>query len=222
MKQNIFKKYNFISLLFVLLCLFALNIILTSCNYSDLQHHEHTFDKETVVSPTCIDKGYTLIECECGETTKTNYVLTVEHTYSDFEIRTEATTYSVGLKERICTVCGVVDKEIIPQVTVKLEIVENDNNKLYVGKIDFPSTTITQHTVPDSFVTEIDIEQKSIIVKAEDLPKDIYDDLKDIVIDTFPKDSSNIVIGDIKIENIEDFIIYIENENGNLIPAPWE
>ena len=70
-------------------------------------------------------------------------------------------------------------------------------------------------------ITEIDVEQKTIIVKAEDLPKDIYDDLKDIVIDTFPKDSSDIVVGDVKIENIEDFITYLEDENGDLVAVPW-
>ena len=83
------------------------------------------------------------------------------------------------------------------------------------------STIITQYTVPDSFSTEIDVEQKTIIVKAEDLPKDIYDDLQNIVIDTFQKDSSDIIIGDVKIENIEDFIIYIEDENGDLVAVPW-
>lgn len=191
--------------------------------YAKFTHNEHCFDKEIVVNPTCTEKGYTLKECECGETTKTNYVLTVEHTFSDFEIRTEATTYSVGLKERICTVCGFVDKELIPKVSVSfgVTVIEPYNPNLYIGEIDFPSTTITQYTVPDSFSTEIDVEQKTIIVKAEDLPKDIYDDLKDIVIDTFPKDSSDIVIGDVKIENIEDFIIYIEDENGELVPVPW-
>ena len=28
-------------------------------------------------------------------------------------------------------------------------------------------------------------------------------------------------IGDVKIENIEDFIIYIEDENGDLVAVPW-
>ena len=189
--------------------------------YAKFTHKEHSFDKETVVAPTCTEKGYTLKECECGETTKTNYVLSVEHTYSDFEIRTEATTYSTGIKERICTVCGFVDKEIIPRATVKFEAVLDDTYRVYSGTIAFPATTIKEYTVPDSFSTEIDVEQKTIIVKAEDLPKDIYDDLKDIVIDTFPKDSSDIVVGDVKIENIEDFIIYIEDENGDLVAVPW-
>ena len=191
--------------------------------YAKFTHNEHRFDKETCVNPTCTENGYTLKECECGETTKTNYVLTVDHTFSDFETRTEATTYSVGLKERICTVCGFVDKEIIPKVSVSfgVTVIEPYNPNLYIGEIDFPSTIITQYTVPDSFSTEIDVEQKTIIVKAEDLPKDIYDDLQNIVIDTFQKDSSDIIIGDVKIENIEDFIIYIEDENGDLVAVPW-
>ena len=45
--------------------------------YAKFTHKEHSFDKETVVAPTCTEKGYTLKECECGETTKSNYVLSV-------------------------------------------------------------------------------------------------------------------------------------------------
>lgn len=191
--------------------------------YAKFTHKEHSFDKETVVAPTCTEKGYTLKECECGETTKSNYVLSVEHIYSDFEIRTEATTYSIGWKERICTVCGFVDKKIIPQEIVKMEVVENSS--AYAGVIDLPKLNLgnnyTSATVQDSVRIELNPEQNSLIVKAEDLPKDIYNDLRDIVIDTFPKDNGNIIIGDIKIENVEDLIIYIEDENGDLVAVPW-
>ena len=192
--------------------------------YAKFTHKEHSFDKETVVAPTCTEKGYTLKECECGETTKTNYVLTVDHTFSDFETRTEATTYSVGLKERICTVCGVVDKEIIPKVSVSFGVTVFDPN-LYIGKIDIPNlipdNKYTPVPLPETLITEVNTEEYTLIVKAEDLPKNIYDDLQNIIIDTFQKDSSDIIIGDVKLENIEDFIIYIEDENGDLVAVPW-
>ena len=192
--------------------------------YAKFKHNEHSFDKETVVSPTCTDKGYTLKECECGETTKTDYVLTVEHTYSDFEVRTEATTYSVGLKERICTVCGSVDEEIIPQVSVSFGVTVIDPN-LYIGEIAIPNlipdNKYTPVPSPETLITEVNTEEYTLVVKAEDLPKDCYDDLKNIVADTFQKDN-NIIINGIEIENVEDFIIYIEDENGDLIPVPWQ
>lgn len=223
MKQRMLEITNFITLLFVLLLFFATSIILTSCNNADLNHTEHSFDKSTVIDPTCVNKGYTIRECECGETVKTDYILPLQHTYSDFEIRTKATTYSVGLKERICTVCGLIDREIIPKATVKWEIVQFDNSNLYVGEIDLPSLEITgSSSIPDSLKTEFNIEERTITVKVEDLSPNTYDDLKNIVLTTFVKDNSDIVIGDVKIENIEDYIIFIEDENGNLIPVPWE
>ena len=192
--------------------------------YAKFTHKEHSFDKETVVAPTCTEKGYTLKECECGETTKTNYVLTVNHTFSDFETRTEATTYSKGIKERICTVCGFVDKEIIPKVSVSFGTTVLDPN-LYIGEIDIPNLIpddkYTLVPLPETLITEVNMEEYTLIVKAENLPKNIYDDLQNIIIDTFQKDSSDIIIGDVKIENIEDFIIYIEDENGDLVAVPW-
>jgi uncharacterized repeat protein (TIGR02543 family) len=142
--------------------------------YAKFTHKEHSFDKETVVAPTCTEKGYTLKECECGETTKTNYVLSVEHAYSDFEIRTEATTYSTGIKERICTVCGFVDKKIIPQVSVSfgVTLIEPVNPNLYVGEIDLPNLILENKyelaPLPDTLITELIPVQNTLIVKAED------------------------------------------------------
>ncbi len=209
-------------MIFVLICVFAYSVILTSCNSASAKHIEHSFDKETVIKPTCADKGYTIRECECGETVKTDYVLPVEHTYSDFETRTTATAYSVGLKERICTGCGLIDSEIIPKTTVKWEIVQFDNNNLYVGEIDLPPSENTESSaLPNSVKTEFNTLEKTITIKAEELPSNVYDDLTNIVINAFTKDNSDIVIDNVKIENIEEYVIYIEDENGDLIPVPW-
>ena len=190
--------------------------------YAKFTHKEHSFDKETVVAPTCTEKGYTLKECECGETTKTNYVLSVEHTYSDFEIRTEATTYSTGIKERICTVCGFVDKKIISQEIVKMEVVENSS--AYAGVIDLPKLNLennyTSATVQDSVRIELNPEQNSLIVKAEDFPKELYCDLEDIILDTFPRGNGCIIIDGIEV-SLEDIEIIIEDENGDLVAVPW-
>jgi len=45
--------------------------------------HEHSF-KETVVAPTCTEKGYTLHECGCGDNYKDNYVNASGHDYVYF------------------------------------------------------------------------------------------------------------------------------------------
>lgn len=187
--------------------------------YAKFKHNEHSFDKETVFSPTCTDKGYTLKECECGETTKTNYVLTVEHTYSDFEIRVEATTFSTGLKERICTVCGYVDTEVIPKEQITIQYNPSGN---FDFTFDYDYSTVTPITpsvpeLPDftQIKTDFNLSEKTITIKGSALSEDYYDDIITTI-------EGTLADNDIVIEDLEDYIIYIEDENGDLIPVPWE
>lgn len=187
--------------------------------YAKFKHNEHSFDKETVVSPTCTDKGYTLKECECGETTKTNYVLTVEHTYSDFEIRVEATTFSTGLKERICTVCGYVDTEVIPKEQITIQYNPSGN---FDFTFDYDYSTVTPITpsvpeLPDftQIKTDFNLSEKTITIKGSALSEDYYDDIITTI-------EGTLADNDIVIEDLEDYIIYIEDENGDLILVPWE
>ena len=187
--------------------------------YAKFTHNEHSFDKETVVNPTCTDKGYTLRECECGETSKTDYVLTIDHTYSDFQIRTEATTFSTGLKERICTVCGYVDTEVIPKEQITIQYNPSGN---FDFTFDYDYSTITPITpstpsVPNygEIKTDVSISEKTITVKGSALTENLYDDIIATIEGTFADN-------DIVIEDLEDYIIYIEDENGDLIPVPWE
>lgn len=187
--------------------------------YAKFTHNEHSFDKETVVNPTCTDKGYTLRECECGETSKTDYVLTIDHTYSDFQIRTEATTFSTGLKERICTVCGYVDTEVIPKEQITIQYNPSGN---FDFTFDYDYSTITPITpstpsVPNygEIKTDVSISEKTITVKGSAITEYLYDDIIATIEGTF---SNN----DIVIEDLEDYIIYIEDENRDLIPVPWK
>jgi uncharacterized repeat protein (TIGR02543 family) len=187
--------------------------------YAKFTHNEHSFEKETVVNPTCTDKGYTLRECECGETSKTEYVLTIDHTYSDFQIRTEATTFSTGLKERICTVCGYVDIEVIPKEQITIQYNPSGN---FDFTFDYDYSTITPITpstpsVPNygEIKTDVSISEKTITVKGSALTEDLYDDIITTIEGTFAHN-------DIVIEDLEDYIIYIEDENGDLIPVPWK
>lgn len=187
--------------------------------YAKFKHNEHSFDKETVVSPTCTDKGYTLKECECGETTKTNYVLTVEHTYSDFEIRVEATTFSTGLKERICTVCGYVDTEVIPKEQITIQYNPSGNFDI-IFDYDYSTVTPITPSVPElpdftQIKTDFNLSEKTITIKGSALFEDYYDDIITTI-------EGTLADNDMVIEDLEDYIIYIEDENGDLIPVPWE
>ena len=158
-------------------------------------------------------------ECECGETTKTNYVLTVEHTYSDFEVRTEATTFSTGLKERICTICGCVATEVIPKEQITIQYNPNGNFDL---TFDYDYSTVTPITpsvpeLPDyaPIKTDFNLSDKTITIKGSSLSEDYYDDIIATI-------EGTLADNDIVIEDLEDYIIYIEDENGDLIPVPWQ
>lgn len=51
--------------------------------------HTHLYAK-TIVDPTCTEKGYTLFECDCGDSYKSDWNNETDHTYQN----------------DICTVCG--------------------------------------------------------------------------------------------------------------------
>ena len=70
--------------------------------------HEHSY-KTTLIKSTCVEKGYTLHQCECGEEYRDNYMPLAEH---QFEItnKIEPTCTEDGKEEKICTICG--EKEI--------------------------------------------------------------------------------------------------------------
>ena len=77
-----------------------------NCDYFEtrkipkLDHtHEYT---ETVVEPTCTEKGYTLHKCECGDEYKDNETEALGHLFGAWETITPATEDSEGLEQRVC------------------------------------------------------------------------------------------------------------------------
>lgn len=80
---------------------------------SSTASHLHAF-KITRVEPTCTKDGYTLYECSCGETKIDDYVPKKGHTFGEWKTVAEPTQTSVGLRERVCTVCNEKETEEIP------------------------------------------------------------------------------------------------------------
>ena len=204
-------------------CVVILATLLVSCTadvseYAKSEHNEHAYDKETVVSPTCSEKGYTLKTCECGETVRTNYVLPLEHTYGDFRVRTEATTFGEGLRERICTACGHIDTEIIPKKQITVQY--SPNGDFYLS-FDYAHSTAapTDPSASESdslkkVTTDFDLSEKTITIQGSVVAEDDYDGVRATIEETLAQN-------DIVIEDIEEYIIYVEKENGDLIPVPW-
>lgn len=67
--------------------------------------HTHNYT-ESVVEPTCTERGYTLHTCDCGEEFKDGYKAALGHSYSDFTVTEEATCVKGEVKTHECNRCG--------------------------------------------------------------------------------------------------------------------
>ena len=76
--------------------------------------HVHTFE-DTVVAPTCKERGYTLHKCACGYERKDSFTPLGEHTYA-LSNQAEPTCDVDGFEEYTCSVCGAQKKEMIPAI----------------------------------------------------------------------------------------------------------
>lgn len=70
-----------------------------------------------VTDPTCEEAGYTTYTCACGSDVYTaDETAALGHTWGEWEVVEEATEDTVGLKQRLCGVCGEVEEEEIPML----------------------------------------------------------------------------------------------------------
>lgn len=100
----------------------------------------HTFDDGEVVPPTCTEKGYTVHTCsQCGATIKDTYVDPLGHIRGEWEIVTEPTEITAGLKVIKCTRCNeVLEREVLPPIDSPVVSIESDTNTVIIGQtIDF-------------------------------------------------------------------------------------
>lgn len=102
-------------LLFILsLCFIS---ILASCHNSTSNNdHIHSY-VEFIISPTCIEDGYTLCKCECGEEFKKDIVSSLGHDLGDWEIKKYPTETEEGIKIRKCSRCNYEEKYYIPFIS---------------------------------------------------------------------------------------------------------
>lgn len=77
--------------------------------------------------------------------------------------------------------------------------------------------TPTVPEIPDytPIKTDFNLSDKTITIKGSALSEDYYDDIVATIEETLADN-------DIVIEDLEDYIIYIEDENGDLIPVLWK
>ena len=80
----------------------------------DSEHKHEYKNKVKVVEATCKQGGYTIFACECGKEKKTEYTPKRKtHEFGEWEIVKDSTCTEVGIKKRVCSVCGNDEEEII-------------------------------------------------------------------------------------------------------------
>ena len=84
-----------------------------NCDYTETRKipaQEHTHDyKETVVEPTCTEKGYTLHKCACGDEYKDNEQPALGHSFKSYVSDGNATCTQDGTKTAKCDRCDEKD-----------------------------------------------------------------------------------------------------------------
>lgn len=94
---------------------------------------------DTVVPPTCTEKGYTLHKCERGDSEyKDNYTDALGHEYGDWIIDTPATEDAPGSKHRDCVRGDDTQTEVIPPLT----------------HVHTPAAAVKENVVPATCETE--------------------------------------------------------------------
>lgn len=138
--------------------------------------HLHAF-LITRIAPTCTEDGYTLYKCNCGETKMDSYISKKGHSWGDWKTLTEATVFSVGAKERTCTVCGAKETETLeilsPDYSAMqkelLELVNSERVKNGLSELEYSAQ---KQSEADSRVKEL--TDNFAVKQGEDFSELIY------------------------------------------------
>ncbi len=80
--------------------------------------HVHKYEK-AIVSPKCIEPGYTKYVCMCGDIYRDNYTEMLGHQWTYWKTVKKPTEKKAGKATCHCTVCGMEDSWEIPKVFAK-------------------------------------------------------------------------------------------------------
>lgn len=115
---------------------------------------EHTYGEWTQVDGDTHQKV-----CECGDT------VIESHIYGEWEITKEATETETGSKQRVCSVCGYIQTEEIPIITVEPATVKNFI--LGTSATGESATETIEATLTDPYSEEIGLDVNAVITFAD-------------------------------------------------------
>lgn len=132
---------------------------------SSSNDHVHSYET-TIVAPTCTEQGYTLQECECGSSGRSNYVNALGHNLDDWKTVVESSCTAEGKKEIYCLTCkALVEEKTTPKLSHPYNttvISPTCTEKGYTKHI----CGVCAHTYNDSYVSETPhIEGEAIVIK---------------------------------------------------------
>lgn len=107
-------------------------VIVTEGNTSS--QHIHSYGWVTKKA-SCTSDGYTEYSCACGAVYTDNYIEAYGHDWSAWETVKEATTESVGKRQKVCSTCGKVKSESIDKVESPYDASYNSNITLLRERI---------------------------------------------------------------------------------------
>ena len=75
--------------------------------------HNHVYTRE-VVAPLCMEQGYTIYTCRCGDTYNSDFSNSLGHIYGEYRVTKEPTEDEPGIRERKCERCNKNEYQTIP------------------------------------------------------------------------------------------------------------
>ena len=77
--------------------------------------HVHNYTAK-VTAATCIDEGFTIYTCSCGDSYKSDKVAATGHKFGEWKTTKEPTTNDTGLAERKCVNCSTKETKTLGKV----------------------------------------------------------------------------------------------------------
>ena len=88
---------------------YDLDGIRTGKTVTEKVYHTHAYTETKTVAPTCTEQGYTLHQCACGDSYKTDFVSALGHNF-EFTKTEKPTCTTSGYTLETCTKCGETQK----------------------------------------------------------------------------------------------------------------
>ena len=89
---------------------------ITESRSVDKLPHSHAHAVDSIVKPTCTEKGYSVYLCKCGDTYNADYTDALGHDWGAWIVTKPATEDEEGTETRTCGRCGITEDRSIDKL----------------------------------------------------------------------------------------------------------